>query len=218
MVPRRASSAHPRVVVLHDHKPVAGATIDVYRGLGNSHRAILHLRTDKTGIAVFPQLRPGYYVLEAEAKPGYAGALILTVSLRTHDNARPFPLDADESVPGSPPWREERREWQEAELAAAKQAPVAATIRQFQLRMLDQTGAVIESAEAQVRLTSFAGATEIPVFHSDKDGRIVATLEPGDYVAIFSAPGFEDRTLHFVISPSGDGAEQEIALRIGSVN
>jgi hypothetical protein len=99
--------------------------------------------------------------------------------------------------------------------AAARQAPVQATMQHFHLRIFDLSGAVVETTEVGIGQLGDTGVNQVATLHADKDGRVTAALPPGDYVAILSAHGYENQTLHFVISNAGDSAERTVTLLLG---
>jgi hypothetical protein len=209
------SSRHPRVIVLRDHKPVVGATIKDLRFVRRSDGEFSEVArpvatTNSEGMATLPRLRPGEHSIYAAADPGYEGELYLKVSRWRIENHWLFRIEISCCVADSPAWYEEQAE---AARQRSKESPVEQTMRQFQVRVLDASGAVLDVAQAAICRLGADGSARWTTVHTVKEGQIGADLPAGEYMALFSSLGFGHKWMHFVISGSGSDEKPTIMLR-----
>lgn len=199
------SSRHPQIQVTYEGKPVAGATVAIFRGYNGSGNALFTVETDDKGLAVFPKIATGEYRVYVKAVPKLWGSVDLEVSQPIGKDPGPIQLQLDCCTP---PTYEET-------VASAEQAPIHDRLQSLSGVVVDPSGAFIPKVEIDVVLKGTEGKTHVARIRSDNDGRFTAPLADGEYVIFFNAPGFRSLVIPIAISHANGQGELRAKLRIG---
>lgn len=214
-------SEHPRITVLRNGKPVPGIAVEVYRPV--EHPTSSHyrykvgktLRTDNKGEVVLQKLPPGIVEVTAHWSSGSLTAPDLEANL----SVRYFPED---------PQPEDRftidlepdpsdRQYVEQTARAAEQKPIPEKVEQFGGIVVDPAGAPIRNVSIEVAQLHVPGARRVRKVQTNAEGHFRALVPPGDYVAIFSVPGFQQTVDAFTIDQASKLTEMRVLLRVGAV-
>jgi hypothetical protein len=102
-------------------------------------------------------------------------------------------------------------------LAEAAKAPITDRLQAFRGVVTDPGGAVIPKVVIQLVHRGAGETKTLNQIKSGPSGEFEAQLDPGTYVAIFSAPGFKTKIVGFQIVPEGSD-RLSVALDIANAS
>ncbi len=223
----------PRITVLFDDEPLAGALVRVGQvpQAGNP----LALSTDAKGQVVLPELSPGRYAINVSAPSGSAfGASVEVCFVPCLDDGletfnadvvqeridAPAHVIVTEPTALSELWMEvgptRHPDWPQF-IAAVEQEPIKNRLPELAGVVQDRSGAFIPGASVYVVAKGTQGKKHVALLSTDAAGRFSARLPDGDYVAIIYFSGFRTSAVSFRIAADGNTGELNIYLDVGSV-
>lgn len=212
-------SQHPRITVLRDGKPMAGVTVEVYRpvdhptGAHYRDRVGATRRTDAKGQVVLPELPRAIVYVVARWSSGSVTVPDLDADLAL----RYFPEDPEaesrftmdlQPCPNGPQFVEQTAR-------DAEDRPIAERVEQFGGTVIDPSGARLRNVSIVVTRLHVAGARTVRKMQTDAEGHFWALLPPGDYVAVFTDPGFQETVHTVTVDPTAPQKEIRVELRVG---
>jgi hypothetical protein len=201
--PLQESSQRPRITVLLDGKPVAHVKVAVSADT-SPDKPLLTLISGENGRVSPPRLRPGNYMLRASPSRDLAGGLFLHINSFASPGNR-FAMELERYDP--PPTFEEL-------VAAAERSAAAETSPKFGGLVVDQTGAKIPKTSIDVVIRGTNGNKHAAKLKSNALGEFSTDLPDGDYVAVFTAPGFSTRVVPITIAKAGPAQELRIVMKV----
>jgi hypothetical protein len=197
-------SQHPIILAWQSGRTVEGARIDIYRKIDNGEKLAWSGRTDQRGVARPGELEPGSYRLLA-----YSGNLSAEMRLGVSNNGEG---GATCEVMFVPPISAEQQ--QKDRLAVLVRDAPRIELREFRGVVEDATEAVIPRLKIQVLRKEALDKGNVAEIQSDERGQFAASLDRGNYVAIFTHPGFRTRAIAFEVGNEGWRGVR-IALSVG---
>ena len=197
------SSGNVRVAVFLEGRPRAGATVEVFL-TDKEHGA--SLRTDIHGVAVLPQLKPGFYSILASSGEDFHADLNLQVPENPKATASAFSM---ELLPFAFP------DTQSA-LRTAETMPVTEKLQEFKGVVEDQSGAVVPKALIRIIRRGDANNEKSTKIKADESGHFSSPLPDGIYVVLVQAQGFRKEILVFEIASDGQAKELHAHLKVAS--
>ncbi|MGC2163371.1 MAG: carboxypeptidase regulatory-like domain-containing protein [Silvibacterium sp.] len=195
----------PRITVLLNGTPVAGAKIEIYRSSNypkHAKKLRFRLVTDAKGQMLLPELPLGVYGIVAHSEPNLTANLTLRFSPGSAGKEGLFSMELQ-----SLPTREQI-------LAADEKLPIR-KIAAFHGVVQDETGAPIPKASIEVTDMGIQGMQNTTHLHSNAKGKFSVKLPNGDYIATFYSSGFKQRVLHLVIVKAENANDLSVELQIG---
>jgi hypothetical protein len=200
------SSPRVRVVALWDGKPVAGATVDVYKFMALKDPEF-SVSTRNDGTATLPRLAPGidYDVVVVDGEDMNKRAeLYLKVSKHVKRSTTPLPMNMVRVALGP----------QRPMAVPDERVSASFKVKEFTGVVRDPTGAAIPDAIIYVWMKGTSWDLPLEEIRSDSTGRFFAHLQDGIYIAFFSAPGFHGETVVFEISEEAAPGEVDTNLEL----
>jgi hypothetical protein len=202
--PLQESSQQPRITVRLDGKPAVHVKVSVSKGV-SAGKPLLTLISGQNGQVLLPPLKPGNYLLRASPSRGLAGGIYLHINSFASPGNR-FSMDLERYDP--PPTFEEL-------VAAAERSAAKEPLPRFGGLVVDQTGAKIPGTSIDVVIRGTNGKKHAAKLKSNALGEFSADLPDGDYVAVFSAPGFSTRFVPVTIAKTGPAHELRVVMKVG---
>lgn len=202
------SSPHPLVHVRFEGKPFANAEIEIFQDGDLAGEPRFMVNTDVDGSAEIPKLSTGRYRFYVSAKPKLRGDLYLDVSPAVSNNASHFTIDLE--CCASPTFEEV--------VDSAEQQAVQGYLQRFEGIVSDPSGAPIPRVDIDVVIKGTHGKDHAARLHSDMNGRFSAPMKDGEYIVLFSAPGFSVRVMPISISQENGSGQLHVTLNIGLSN
>jgi len=202
------SSPHPRIGVHFEGKPFANAKIEIFRDYESAEEPSFTVVTDESGSAKIPELSPGRYRVFVSAKPKLMGNLYLRVSSSVSNNNSQFTIDLECCAP---PTFEEI-------VDSAEEHEMQDHLQSLEGIIKDQSGAPIPNALVDVVVRGTRGRVHAARLRSDLNGRFSEPMKDGEYVVLFSAPGFSVRVVPISISQENGSGQMHVTLNVGPSN
>ena len=203
------SAQNPRLTVSLDGKPRSGVKLEVHRGFNASNRALTAVVTDQNGQAVLPKLAPSKYLIVGSQEPNLKGELYLEFSSASANKPDRFSMELEHF---DPPLTYQQL------VAAAEQSTFVMRYARFRGVVVDQSKAKIPGASIEIVVRGTQGKTYAARLRSDRSGRFSAPLEDGNYVAVFTLPGFKVRYIPLTIAQAGDNGDMQVVLNVADAS
>ena len=193
----RESARKVQITALRDGKPLSDVRLSFY--LGSERSLQLSITTDQLGVGVTPKLAVGSYVVEAEGESSYEFAEMgLNVADRK-EQISAFKM----IIPRGP----------EVKLSEVESTPVTEQLREFSGQVVDQSGAIIPNAFAQVfrKEPPLELAAKV---RADEEGKFSARLPAGSYVAFVTSRYFATTVVGFSIKSENSSRQLNVVLKV----
>lgn len=213
--PIQPCSRQPRITVLRDGKPAPEITVELYRE-DNGDNLFATLRTDAKGEVVLPKLSRAQIAVVASWNSGSViiPNLRASVAIQYHpDDPKAQDHFTMELAPYPQPGEAARAAFFAIKAAKAAETKPNAEVRQFSGVVAFPDGSGIPDVSVAVVRLHVAEPRPLLELHTDAEGRFSAQLPPGDYVAAFTAEGWQVTVQAVTINPAAKQKEMQIALR-----
>lgn len=192
-----------RLRLLHDGKPLSATGIELFLGRPNqttNDLPYLTLATNTDGSINIRELSVATYYVRIKFQDHREAVFTLDVPLKTESRASNNGIDlvatsqepSDLGFVATP-----------AAQSPRMAEPLRVSLQQFRGVLADVTGAAISNVDVKVYAAGKSVSEPVVPVRTSPSGQFAADVEKGNYVAVFSAPGFNIQPVEFSIADHG---------------
>ena len=192
-----------RLRLLHDGKPLSAAGIELFLGRPNettNDLPYLTFVTSTDGFVNIRELSVASYYVRIKFQDHREALFRLDVPLKTESRTSNNGIDliatsqesSDLGFVATP-----------AAQSPRMAEPLRVALQQFRGVLADVTGAVISNVDFKVYAAGEFASEPVVTVRTSPSGQFAAEVEKGNYVAVFSAPGFNIQPVEFSIADHG---------------
>jgi hypothetical protein len=184
-----ASNGRIRLTTLQDVKALPGVRVFFYLAHDEAHPK-LTFTTDNQGMVLATGLAPGQYRVIAVRPEQETTEILLEVKHGAGSETNSYLVKVPPTfLPEKP--------------AAVEAAAITETVKKFEGRVLDPSGAVVPGALVQVYRKEAPNAP-VAKIKAGQDGSFSEALSPGRYVVFVTSQGFFKKVIGFDIVPRAE--------------